>query len=299
MRSAVLLICLAACQFAPPAARLDDASTTAGSDDGGDAPPVAPPDACATCPANDQAAGAIPITESGQIEASLATARDDLTTCGPAGGRDLFYEITVATAQVVYVDTVASTFDGVLSIHPGACTTASAPLACVDNPCAPATHAQLARSLAPGTYCLVVDEGTAGTAADLTLDVLFTERAGIELAGPGPWTMTGDTCATGLDRVDPSCESGAAAPGTAKDVMYWFAVCPGAHTIRASTCTGSGYDSIVYLSSDSGELGCRDEGCPSGRGSLLNTSLTGNGLMMVTVDGWDGDCGTYSLTVTP
>ena len=298
MRAASVLSCiwLTACAFnAPPAVGQVDSGpaivpdTSAGS--------------CATCPPNDQPAGAIAITGSGRIDASLANAHDDITaSCGTAGGRDLFYELVVPTAQVVYVDTVSSAFDGVLSIYAGPCSTQPAQLACSDDPCTGSRHAQLARSLTAGTHCLVVDEGTIGDGSpdDVVLDVVFAGRDGVELAGAGPWTVTGNTC-TGSDLSDPGCELDAPNPGSAKDLMYWFTVCPGTHMVKASTCASVGYDSIVSLRSDSGELACRDDGCanPASSGSSLVSSTTGNGLMMVVVDGWGGACGPFSLTVTP
>lgn len=300
MRAASVLSCiaLAACEFtAPPAVGQVDAN---GSDRDANVG-VDAVGGCATCPPNDVPSGAIAITGSGRIVGSLANARDDLTaSCGTVGGRDLFYELIVPTTQVVYVDTVESKFDAVLSIYAGPCTAQPAQLACADDPCTGTSHAQLARSLAVGTHCLVVDEGTIGDDAhdDVTLDVVFAGRDGIELVGAGPWNVTGNTC-TGSDLNDPGCEVGAGNPGSAKDLMYWFTTCPGSHTVTASTCASVGYDSIVYLRSDSGELGCRDDGCANlGTGSLLVSSSTGNGLMMVVVDGWGGACGTFSMSIS-
>lgn len=297
MRGALLLCGLwiaSACRFSP--VPLDDVDGSAGS--GSDSSP--PIDACETCPPNDLPAGAITISGTMQVSATFANAHDELASgCGPTGARDLFYELDVPTAQVVYVDTVASTFDGVLSIYPGACAAMGSQMSCADNPCAGSQHAQLARSLAAGTYCLVVEDG-GNTATDVVLDVVFAGRDGIELAGAGPWNVSGDTCAA-TDVDDPTCEETATAPGTGKDVMYWLAVCPGSHDVRASTCNNAGFDSIVYMRSESAELACRDDGCsnPASRGSLMTSATTGNGLMMIVVDGWDGECGPYTLNVVP
>jgi hypothetical protein len=297
VRGEFVWLWLAACSFTPPGS-----VETAGPDAPGvveqpDAP-IAPP-LCTACPPNDKPDGAEPITTAGRIEATLANATDDLTaSCGSTGGRDLFYELIVPEQQVVYVDTIDSAFDGVLSIHAGPCAQAPAQLACANDPCGGRTHAQLGRSLAAGTYCLVVDEGAAGGGDAVVLDVVFAGRDGTELAGAGPWSVAGTSC-SGVDLDDPSCEPQNAGRGTAQDVMYWFTVCPGTHAVRASTCTNPGYDSIVYLKSDAGELACRDDGCASGTGSQMTSSATGNGLMMVIVDGWNGQCGAYSLTITP
>lgn len=292
---------LVACSFEAPTGNLAAEQPDARLPTQPDAPPA--PDApgeveCTTCPPNDRPEGAIAITAPGRITAILTDARDDAApSCGGAGGRDLFYELVVPTRQVVYLDTVDSDFDAVLAVRPGSCTQTQAQLACANDPCTGSTHAQLARSLAAGTYCVIVDEGAASAGGSLALDVTFAGRDGIELTGTPPYQISGDSC-TGTDLRDPSCEFNADDPGTAKDLMYWFAVCPGSHNLRASTC-GAGYDSIVSIAAESGELVCRDQGCVSGNGSQAQVGATGNGLVMVVVDGWDGDCGTFTLTVTP
>ena len=296
-----IVIGLVSCSYTTPegtspGATVDANSTT--SPDASITPPPPPVDACTACPTNDTPEGAEPITGSTRITTTLAGASDDLTAaCGTSGGRDLFYELIVPAQQVVYVDTVASAFDGVLSIHAGPCSAAAAQVACANDPCPGKKHAQLARSLAAGTHCLVVDEASSGSDA-VILDVVFAGRNGTELPGAGPWLVTGNSC-SGTDQDDPSCEDSATNAGTATDVMYWFTVCPGDHDLRASTCASPGYDSIVYIKSDSGELACVDDGCPSGRGSQISQPASGNGLIMVVVDGWNGQCGTYSLSITP
>jgi hypothetical protein len=255
-----------------------------------------PPDACTTCPANDGPEGAQPIIGSGQITASFAAAHDDHSaSCGGNGGRDLFFDVVVPVDQVVYLDTLAQTSDRVLALYQGACgATLGAELACSNNPCAGTGAAQLGRSLTAGTYCLVVDEGTPTSGDALELDVTFAGRAGTELTGNGPWQVTGDSCTgTDLDDAD-DCMSG---NNNAKDVMYWFAVCPGDHNLRADTCTNLGYDSVIYFNSVSDELSCSDDGCTSGRGSRIQVDAQGAGLVMLVVDGYNAACGTFTLNV--
>jgi hypothetical protein len=292
MRCLLAAAWLTACTFHP--------GGSPGVDGAIDAPVGGPVDACAGCPVNDVPGGATPITGTVVLTGDLTNAHDDIaSSCGVAGGRDLFYELHVATAQVIYVDTIASSFDATLSLFAGPCTTSSAELACVNDPCAGSKHAQLARSLAAGTYCLVVDQGSAATGSALSLSVLYAGRDGSELTGPSPWTASGDTC-TGTDVQDPSCENLALNPGTAKDLMYWFTECPGTHAVHATTCSTTSYDSIVYIRTQAGERACVDDGCGAfDNASNVNANLTGNGLYMVVVDGWNGDCGTFTLTVTP
>lgn len=301
MRSILLIAGLAACSFSLSPAPAVTGDATADSPIA-DAPIDAfiAVDACATCPANDVPGGAISITGSLVLSASFATAHDDITSgCGAAGGRDLFYELVVPVAQVVYLDTAGSTIDATLTLYPGSCTAGGPALKCVNDPCAPATFAQLGQSLAAGTYCLVVDEGAATAGSMLVLDVSFLGRDGTQLTGTPPFTASGDTC-TSTDVVDPSCENLATSPGTAKDQMYWFTQCGGSHTVTASTCVGIGYDSIVSVMGRTGSGACVDDGCPVlSDGSVTTLNVNGTGVVRVIVDGWNGACGTYNLSVTP
>jgi hypothetical protein len=270
-----------------------------------DAAPVeldaTPVDACAGCPANDVPGGAVTINGTITITQAMSGAHDDVNpACSVAGGRDLFYRLVVPSTQLVYLDTAGSSIDTAVTLYPGECTAPGPAMACVDDPCPGATFSQLARSLAAGVYCLVVDEGSQTAGAGFVLDVFYAGRDGTALTGPPPWTVTGDTC-TSADFADPACEALATNPGTARDQMYFFTQCGGTHTVTASTCGGAGYDSIVYTLGRT-DLGyCVDDGCPGAPqdGSLCAGSFAGTGLIRVIVDGWNSACGTYSLKINP
>ena len=73
------------------------------------------------CPTNDTAAGAIDISAGGTFTMDLTAANDDnwaqaTGDCGDQGGRDVFYTLHAAPAEVVYFDTFASGFDSVVRI---------------------------------------------------------------------------------------------------------------------------------------------------------------------------------------
>jgi hypothetical protein len=298
MTSAARMLALtlvAACQFSPGRAPIDADATDAVTDAAVDVQLI---DACSNCPANDVPGGAEQITGTTVLMPMLTNAHDDAApSCGGAGGRDLFYELVVPAQQVVYVDTEASTVDGVIAIHAGPCTTAAAEIACSNNPCDTYLFAQFAGTLAPGTYCMIVDEGSTTAGSKLVIDVHFAGRDGTQLTGASPIVVSGDTCA-GSDVTDPNCENTANNPGTAKDDMYWYTQCPGTHTVTASTCDATNYDSIVYVRNRGGVGFCIDDGCATGDGSLTTGAFTGAGFLQVSVDGWDGACGTYTLSVT-
>ena len=264
-------------------------------------------DACATCPANDIAGGAISISATGQITADLAAAHDDVAvTCGMAGGRDIFYELVVATGQVVYLDTFGSAADTAVAIYAAPCLSLTTEMACSNHPCASATFSQFSRSLSAGTYCVVVDEGASALGASVVLDVFFAGRDGSALTGSPPYVVSGDTC-TATDVTDPPCENLAGNSGTlglAKDQMYFYTQCTASNAPRASTCgtLGVGNDSIMTMKGrTSTAVSCIDDGCGGqDRGSnLVASAIGGPTLVQVTVDGWNGLCGTYTLTVTP
>ena len=122
----------------------------------------------ATCPGNDLPAGAIDISAGGTFSVDLSAAHDDNwtagTACGAQGGRDVFYQFTLAAADVVYFDTFGADFDTVVRVFPGACTAPGAVTACSNDTCA-TTKSQAALSLAAGTYCLVVDQASAAVTA--------------------------------------------------------------------------------------------------------------------------------------
>lgn len=299
MRVVLAMVCLGGCSFTPGSLSTTRDASPAGDDDAPDAPPDVPPqDACALCPANDTAATPEPITGTIELTPDLTNATDDVAlSCGGSGGRDLFYELVVPTAQVVYIDTSGSTADTAVAVFAGPCSAAPAEILCSNDPCAPSTYAQLALQLAAGTYCVVLDEATAtGDAA--VLDVFFAGRPGTELPGASPHQVTGDSC-TGINTNAPSCEASANNPNTAEDAMWWFTQCDGSRSVTASTCSGTAYDTILTLRGRISTPSCNDDNCGAlNTGSLITETVSGPTLIQLIVDGWNGACGDYTLTVT-
>jgi hypothetical protein len=277
-------------------------SRDGGGEDGAQGPHDANKlDACTGCPANDVPGGAIQLTGTMTLTADLASAHDDVAvSCGGAGGRDLYYQLVVPTAQVVYLDTSLSTADTAVALYAGPCLATQTETTCSNDPCAGATYSIIARNLAAGTYCVVVDEATV-TGTAVRLDVFFADREGTELTGTPPYVVSGDTC-TGTDVTDPPCEGTPTNAGASKDQMYWYTKCAGTTTPIASTCDDAAYDSILTIRGRATTTFCEDDGC-----GLFSTAsyveatagIGGPTLVQVTVDGYDTDCGTYTLTVTP
>ncbi|MCA9679151.1 MAG: hypothetical protein KC464_29245, partial [Myxococcales bacterium] len=255
------------------------------------------------CPTNDGPAGAINISAGGTYSVDLTAARDDDaysgTGCGSTGGRDVFYTFTLPAAEVVYLDTFGSSFDSVIRLYQGACTARTSPVCDDDAGVCTGTQSQLATQLAAGTYCVVVDQySSSQTTGSMVLTFTRGGRTGTKIS-TASGSQTGDTC-TGTDVSDGSCRA-----NTAPDVGYFFTVCPSeTRTVGASTCTGTTWDSVLYLRKAplTTDLACNDDatGCGSAglQSSFSGASASGPGLFWLIVDGYSSNCGAYTVTYT-
>ena len=255
----------------------------------------------AACPPNDQAAGAIDVSAGGQFTVDLVAARDDHwtsgTDCGEQGGRDVFYQLTLSAAEVVYLDTFGSSFDTVIRIHAGSCASIGALQACSDDACGQ-QRTQVARQLAAGTYCVVVDQFKAAiTTGSLVLNVKRGGRTGSQIAGSG--SVSGTT--TGKQHLSvASCEANTMQP----DVGYFFLSCPSVTTtVSANTCTGTAFDAVVYMragAATAADVACSDDvsGCGNGlQPRITGAAVSGANLNWIIVDGF-GQTGNGSYTLT-
>jgi hypothetical protein len=266
----------------------------------------------ATCPGNDLPAGAIDISAGGTFTVDLSAAHDDNwtagTDCGDQGGRDVFYQFTLAAPDIVYFDTFNADFDTVVRVFPGACTALGAVTACSNDTCA-TTKSQAALQLAAGTYCLVVDQASASVTAGAS-SLVFKKggRAGLPLPSTSG-SVTGTTTG-GENRSVASCEANSNQP----DVAYYFTTCPGTKTVNASLCnsTSTFTDTILSLRTGTANgvnVACSDDapGCTAYRSKLPNTSestaanatVSGPNLHWLIVDGYGtGTSGNGSYTLT-
>lgn len=258
----------------------------------------------AVCPPNDSAAGATDISNGGAFSVDLAAAHDDNWAqatgqdCGDQGGRDVFYTFTLPAAEVVFFDTHGSTYDTVVRIFSGACTALGAVQRCEDDACA-TTRSQGAVQLAAGQYCLVVDQfSNATTVGQTTLTFKRGGRTGTALT-TASGTRTGTT--TGKPALSiASCEANTTQPEDA----YFFMTCPGTFTINANTCSGTAFDTVVYLrsgSATSADVACNDDttGCGSFQSRITNATVSGANLHWIIVDGFGtSGNGAYSLSYT-
>jgi len=202
---------------------------------------------------NDGPGGAIDVSAGGTFTEDISLAMNDApeTGCGGDGGRDVFYAITLPTAEVVYFDTFGSSFGTSVRIYAGKqCGQINGNPNCTHDSCGGA-RAQIALQLPQGTSCIVVDQHAGDTSGALQLNVKRGGRKGQPLQS-GVQAMTGDTC-TGADsdNVDTTLDGCIGADDQdAKDLSYFFTVCPNTVVkLDASTCADPSlthYDTIIY-----------------------------------------------------
>ncbi len=230
---------------------------------------------------------------------------------------DVFYRFTLGDTEVVYADTFGSATDTVLFLQDatGADITAAGTTggaSCNDDyggacagPGVSATDSRITAELTAGTYYLVVKSCFAATMD--TLALRFQHLAvgngasvGITPSSAGA-TVTGTTSGTGNLTPPAGCLNGSGT-ASAPDNTYWWTSCPNdAPTLFQATTCGSAtpYDTIVYQqSADRTAVVCNDD---QGFACGLNSSVTsqipaGAGLHTVTVDGYNGASGSYSLS---
>ncbi|HEU0035142.1 MAG TPA: MopE-related protein [Kofleriaceae bacterium] len=259
----------------------------------------------AVCPPNDTPAGAIDISSGGTFTVDLAAAHDDHflsqppEDCGDPGGRDVFYKFTLPAAEVVYFDTFGSSYDTVVRIVAGSCTSMGALQRCEDDACS-STRSQGAVQLAAGQYCLVVDQfSAAATTGATTLHFTRGRRTGTAIAAASG-TRTGSTTGKANQSVA-GCEANSNQP----DDAVFFLTCPATTTtVGASTCTGSTFDTVVYLrsgSANTSDVACSDDeaSCGNFQSRFSGAQVTGPNIHWLIVDGFGltGN-GTYTLSYT-
>jgi hypothetical protein len=247
-----------------------------------------------TPPANDTCAGARDITARAFF-AAIDGATHDAPSCGP--GPDLWFRFTLATRELVYLDTFGSAADTQLGL---ATACGAAPVACDDDSCG-ARQSRLVRVLDPGTYYVVVDvpAGASGSVWGRFEHLPVTgEPAG--MLGPGAQTVMGTTVGAPPPPTAFPC-GGASSPAR----WYYWASCPrdpgGALTASSCNTATSAGAVIAYQSTGEGlsssACGAREAGCATG--AVLRDDVTNRaGLHVLSVSDYRGGAGAYTLRVT-
>jgi hypothetical protein len=250
-----------------------------------------------SCPVNDAPSAAIDISAGGTFSVDLSAARDDqnelMGDCGEPGGRDVFYKFTLSQAEVVYADTFGSDFDSVIRIYAGSCTSVGALQTCGDDACT-SVQSQAAIQLAPGAYCLVVDQFKDATIKGSS--ILTFVRGG--RTGAVIPTVTGSQTATTVGRNNVQTSTGCQANVSGPDAAYYFTTCPAANlTVSADVCTATSFDTIISMrrgNARATEDACSDDSCGL-LSNLPDVAVTGSGLHWFIVDGYNGASGAFTL----
>ncbi len=119
----------------------------------------------------------------------ITNANDDVTpSCGGKGGKDVFFETQIDMPSRLYLDTLGSNFDAVISVLSGSCKDGGSERACVSGACP--QFDQWSDILPSGTYCIVIDQADSGGGNQLVLRSMVGPPAQQVQFG----TLSGNTC---------------------------------------------------------------------------------------------------------
>ncbi len=142
-------------------------------------------------PTNDQCGGAIVISSSAytntQSTINATSTGDPTPSCVSSFGRGVWYNYMAPGNGVVAVDTYGSSFDTVLALYSGSCTTLT-PLACNDDS-GGTLQSSISNSVHAGTSYYLLVGGYGGSSGSLVLHLRFTEAPAI-VTQPQPAALT-------------------------------------------------------------------------------------------------------------
>jgi len=232
--------------------------------------------------------------------------------CTCAAGRDVFYGFTVPASgpELVYADTIGSTWDTSLFVQTSAGANVTAPnlplhgAACNDDGglagCATGLQSQVLLVLNPGAYRLVVSGCGAGGATSVRFQHLPLGNGPLAFLPEGTSVPAGTTA--GVGRVNAGCSAGGP-----ENTYYWYR-CPAATaaaSFTASPCGRAAWaTSLVQYSpgrTAPGASVCNDDACPAAaprQSSVTATIPAGPGIHALYVDGFGTASGAYTVAVT-
>jgi hypothetical protein len=244
------------------------------------------------CPLGDVPESAIDLTEELSTYVDIRYGGNEYTpSCASPGGRDAFFELTLAEEQLVYVDTFGTGFHAVIAVRAGACADQgdfSAPeIACVVDSCTEEI-AQWIEYLEAGSYCIVVDQYDEDEAAFADGDLEVNVKIGpadAEILEVG--LHEGTTC-----DADDEWSSDCGAVG-ATDATFALPLCQQTISLAADTCASPGFSAALSAHDGYGDVIACGDGCTGGSG--LSVDLTGPDLFFLVVEASAGECGAFAL----
>ncbi len=237
--------------------------------------------AAAQAQVNDDCSGAIAVLN-GSITAfdtTLCTNDGPAAPCG-AGSNDIWYSITVTSADSVTVSCCGASYDSVIAVYSGACGALTS-IACNDDACG--LSSTVTASLpAAGTYLIRVMGFGGGVG---------TGEMSVTLVGPPPPADDLPASAqvpSGTGSLD--SVSGTLGPGDAAD-MFKFDICDFAN-FSASTVGNTTQDTQLFLFDSAGNAVQMNDDTPAGGGlqSAMGAEfVTANGTYFIAISHYDND----------
>ncbi len=253
-------------------------------------------------PSNDRCAGAIELNLAAPqttFTANLVGANRDLSaSCTSANGADVYYRFTLppGARQLVYADTYGASFDTVLMFANGCTSPVPTGTTAGDGPCnddsCGTLQSQVVALLNPGTYYLVVaGYGSNTGTTPVRFQHLPVGNGPLALLNPGSTSVGGVTAGTGQI---------IGCTGSGPENTYWWRTChtAGAGTLTATTCSRASWDTVLYFYNGTGVGGaCNDDACGL-QSSITGAVSAGSGIHTLTIDGWGGSSGSYTIAVS-
>lgn len=227
------------------------------------------------------------------ISGSTIGAGDEWTpSCGaPNGGGDQSYEFVPERGGTYAVD-LHGTYDCVIAIFDDQ----RQPIACNDDE-GETSHSRVEHRLEAGRRYTIVVDGYRGAVGSfdfrveaVTLDAETAPPAGDRALAIGV-PRQGNTAAA-TDRITPTCGS---APGSPDETWTFTPEVSGTYDIHVD----SAYDGVLAIYPQGGQapIDCNDD-AGSTRASHLSVALSAGVTYDVVIDGYHGQSGTYTVTVT-
>ncbi|HTN85551.1 MAG TPA: MXAN_6577-like cysteine-rich protein [Sorangium sp.] len=214
-------------------------------------------------------------------------------TCGSSNAPEMLYSFTAAEDGTYIFNTFGSSFDTVLQVFDGSCST---PLRCNDD-AGGGRQSRLTVDMVAGQTALIAVDGRGTSSGEYVLQVdrfagVGTCSTAIDLGSELPLTRTGSTAGQ-PNSVTPSCTSGSTAPE-----MVFTYTAPAEDSYVIDTI-GSTFDTVVHVHTGGcggATLLCNDDGGGSGP-SRLTVALTAGQVITIVVDGYGGASGNFTLNI--
>ena len=233
-----------------------------------------------------------PLTAAGTYMGNTIAGFDSVTAegCGGDGAPEAYFRLELAAETIVYLDTIDTKWNTVLSLRSGTCD--GTMLACNGDGCG-TVQSQLIATAPAGRWFVVVDGAMAGDKGPFTLRYEAAACPGSTLLLPGQ-NLTG-TMPPG-----PGTSSASCGGGTQAELFFHVASC-GNSGPSLATCAATSFDSLLHVHQGScagPEVSCTDANACSGNDEMVTLALP-RGLHFVVLDSDDLGGGTYSLAVFP